>query len=174
MLLPATDAGLLTSHLESHDGLIKNVKMHLKEVKNPVLHQILSLKLKTMRSHVTIMMEMIDPEKNDFSAVPPLEELENDLKKEKKEFKTENEMEIHMALETKTSTESMAMDNFISALKMQNPQVKNAHVEMALQQMQILKSITKFLEENDAKITPFSSVEDQQKVLEHFKHMAKE
>lgn len=171
MLLPSTDTGLITSHLESHDGLIKKVKMHLKEVENPVLHHLLNVKLKTMQSHVSVMLEMINPDKNDFSEVPPLEDLSSSEEKKKK---VANEMEIHLALEAKTTTQSMAMDNFISALKMKNPEVKMTHVEMALQQLQLLIEVTKFLKENEAEVTPFSSPEEQQKVLEHFKHMRNE
>ncbi|ANU20651.1 hypothetical protein BBI15_10710 [Planococcus plakortidis] len=174
MLLPSTDTGLLTSHLEAHDGLISTVKMHLKEVENPFLHHLLSVKLKTMQSHVSVMLEMIDPDKNDFSEVPPLEELSNSTSSEEKKQKAATEMEIHLALQAKATTQSMAMDNFISALKMKNPEVKTAHVEMALQQMQLLKEVTTFLKENEAEVTPFSNPDEQRKVLEHFRHMRRE
>lgn len=70
--MPATDTGLLTSRLKSHDALITNVKMHLKEVENPALHHLLSVKLKIVQSHLSVMLEMIDPDKNDFSEVLPL------------------------------------------------------------------------------------------------------
>lgn len=174
MLLPATDTGLITSHLESHDGLIEKVKMHLKEVENPILHHLLSLKLETMKSHVEVMLEMINPDKNDFSEVPPLDELSSNENHGKKEVKKANEMEIHLALEAKTTTQSMAMNNFISAIKMQNPKVKMTHVEMALQQMHLLMEVTKFLKENEAEVTPYSNPDEQQKVLEHFKHLMNE
>lgn len=84
------------------------------------------------------------------------------------DFETENKKELHLALEVKTTTQSMAINNFISALKMKNPDVEMAHVEMALQQFQLLMGVTEFIEENGAGVTPFSNAEEQHKVLEHF------
>jgi len=56
-------------------------------------------------------------------------------------------------------------------LEMINPEVEATHVEMALQQMQLLKEVSKFLKENEAEVTPFNIPDEQQKVLEHYKHM---
>lgn len=70
-------------------------------------------------------------------------------------------MEIHSALQAKATTQSIGMDNFISALKIKNPKVKTAHVEMALQQIQLLKEVTTFLKEKEAEVTPFSNPDEQ-------------
>lgn len=174
MLLPATDLGLINSHLSSHDGIIQKTKMQLKEVENPVLKQLLNTKLEALHNHVAVMLEVIDPEKEDFSEVPSVDKLSGDSDMKKKEVKTGRKLEIHLALEAKTTAEQMAVDNMFSAVKMKEPKVKQAHLDMALQQTELLKGITKFLEENDAQVAPVSSVEEQNKVLEHYKHMKNE
>ncbi|AQQ55301.1 hypothetical protein [Planococcus lenghuensis] len=172
MLLPATDLGLINSHLSSHDGLIKKVEKQLEQVEHPVLTELLKGKLELLHNHVKVMMEIIDPNKTDYTEVPPVKVLNESLKE--KDLKTKSDLEIHLALEVKTSTQSMSIDNFFSALKMKTPKVKQTHIEMALQQVKLTNSLIEFLKENKAEVMPFSSQEEQQKVLDHFAHMRNE
>ena len=172
MLLPASDLGLITSHLSAHDGTMMKIKLYAKQTDNSKLQKLLNTQLGTMRSHVRIMMEMIDPEKSDFSSVPSLEELPKDQVDEGS--KGSVNMDKHIALELKTMTESMAKDNFFSALKMKDTNVKKAHVDMALQQVDMLKDITEFLKEKEADSTPLGTSDEQKKVLNHFSHIMEE
>ncbi|MBT2690863.1 hypothetical protein J7I93_22245 [Bacillus sp. ISL-47] len=171
MLLPASDMGIITTHLSSHDGMIFKFKSHLKQVKNKQLRKILILQLGVLRSHTRIMLEMMNPDKSEFPELPALDHLpkEEDIQ----EIENENNpmSEVHIALEGKASGESMAQNNFFSALKMKDPKVKQIHVEMALQQVKIVEEITKFLKEQNADIIPLSNAEEQNKVIKHFQHI---
>ncbi|AQQ54613.1 hypothetical protein [Planococcus lenghuensis] len=174
MLLPAADLGLISSHLSSHDGIIRKTKMQLKKVENPVLKQLFDAQLEALRNHVAVMLEMIDPDKEDFAEVPSVDKLSGDSKAKKKDAETGRKLEIHLALEAKATAQQMAVDNMFSAMKMKEPKVKQAHLDMAHQQVELAKGITAFLKENNAEVTPVSSAEEQKKVLDHFKHMKKE
>ncbi len=173
MLLPATDMGLIATHLSAHDGLIAKIKMHEKKVENKELKYILNKKLDVLRSHVRLMMDMLDPSKSDFAEVPSFDELPSGNQSIGK-FQNGNQLDKHIAVETKKAAESMALDNLIFALKMKDPKVKHAHVQFALQEIEIVKDVTEILKEMGAEITPLGTEEEQQKILKHFEHILKE
>lgn len=172
MLLPAPDLGLIASHLPAHDGMIMKVKLLANEAKDEKLLDLLNKKAGIMRSHVRIMMDMLDPDKSEFEKIPDFDELPQN------QFETttrgSKKMDRHIAMEIKASTEAMAKDNFVSALKMKDPKVKEAHIEMALQQVELLDMITEFLKENEADVTPLGTADEQKKVMNHFSHMMEE
>lgn len=172
MLLPASDLGLITSHLPAHDGMLMKVKLLAKEAKDEKLINLLNLKAGIIRSHVRIMMDMLDPDKSGFEKIPDFDELPQN------QFETttrgSKKMDRHIAMEIKTSAEAMAKDNFVSALKMKDLKVKEAHIEMALQQVTLLEMITEFLKENEADVTPLGTVDEQKKVVNHFSHIMEE
>ncbi|MDT0163561.1 hypothetical protein [Bacillus sp. AG4(2022)] len=173
MLVPATDMGLIATHLSAHDGLIAKIKMHEKKVESEELKYVLNKKLDLLRSHVRLMMEMLDPAKSDFQEVPSLDELPSGNQPVGK-VQNASQLDKHIALETKKAAESMALDNFISALKMQDPKVKHAHVQFALQEIEIIKDVTEILKEVGAEITPLGTEEEQQKIMRHFEHILNE
>lgn len=173
MLLPSADIGLITNHLLAHDGLIRKIKMHITKVESSALKNVLNKKLSVLRNHVKLMLEMLNPDKSDFTDVPDLSELPPGSKAFQK-IENASELDKHIALETKTAAESMALDNFFSALKMKDPKVKAAHEKFALQEVELLKEITEILKEMDAEIIPVSSVKEQQKVMKHFEHILSE
>lgn len=173
MLLPATDMGLIAEHLSAHDGLIAKIKMHEKKVESDELKYILNKKLDVLRSHVRLMMGMLDPAKSDFEEFPTLDELPSGNQSVGK-VKNGSQLDKHIALETKKAAESMALDNLVSALKMKDPKVKHAHVQFALQEIEIVKDVTEILKEMGAEITPLGTEEEQQKILKHFEHILKE
>ncbi|GAM11956.1 hypothetical protein [Mesobacillus selenatarsenatis] len=172
MLLPASDLGLITSHLPAHDGMIMKVKLFAKEAKDEKLLELLNRKVGIMRCHVRIMMDMLDSDKSEFEKLPDFDE----LPQSQLETTTRGtqKMDKHIAMEIKASTEAMAKDNFVSALKMKDPKVKQIHIEMALQQVQLLKMVTEYLQENEADVTPLGTAEEQKKVVNHFSHMMEE
>ena len=172
MLLPASDLGLITTHLPAHDGMIMKVKLMAKEAKDEKLLELLNKKVGLMRSHVRIMMDMLDPDQSDYEKLPDFDEVPQD-QLETTTRGTEK-MDRHIAMEIKASTEAMAKDNFVSALKMKDPKVKQTHVDMALQQVELLNMITEYLKENKADITPLGTAEEQKKVVNHFSHMMEE
>jgi hypothetical protein len=173
MLLPASDIGLITSHLSAHDGLIMKLKMEEQMVESRQLKYILNKKLDLLRNHVRLMLEMVDPNINDFPNVPSLADLPTGDQPVGLAGNS-SQMDKHIALETKTAAESMAMDNFISALKMKDPKVKHAHVQFALQDIDILKQVTEILKEMGGETIPLGTAEEQLKVIRHFEHTLNE
>lgn len=172
MLLPASDLGLITTHLPAHDGMIMKVKLMAREAKDEKLIELLNIKVGILRSHVRIMMDMLDPQKNDFEKLPDFNELpQGQLETASR---GSQQMDKHIAMEIKASTEAMAKDNFVSALKMKDPQVKQIHIEMALQQVKLLNMVTEFLKEIEADVTPMGTPDEQKKVLNHFSHIMEE
>lgn len=172
MLLPASDLGLIATHLPAHDGMIMKVKLLAKETKDEKLLELLNKKVGILRSHVRIMMDMIDPDKSEFKKLPDLNELpQGQLETASR---GSQQMDKHIAMEIKASTEAMAKDNFVSALKMKDLQVKQTHIEMALQQVTMLKMVTELLKENGADVTPLVAPDEQKKVANHFSHMMEE
>ncbi|MFT9597461.1 hypothetical protein [Mesobacillus sp.] len=113
MLLPASDLGLITTHLPAHDGMIMKVKLLAKEAKDEKLIELLNKKVGIMRSHVRIMMDMLDPDKSDFEEMPGFDEIPQDQLETT--TRGTQKMDRHIAMEIKASTEAMAKDNFVSA-----------------------------------------------------------
>lgn len=59
----------------------------------------------------------------------------------------------------------MSNENFTSALKMKDHNVRNAHVEMALQQLDILKMYSEFINKMGWVLTPKVTTETQVKSI---------
>lgn len=174
MLLPATDMGLIASHLSAHDGMIVKFKTYLKLVEDPALQKLITKQNSILRSHVSIMMEIMDPDKSEFSELPAMSNLQQEAGSTEQKGDRTPKLEKHVALETKVSAEAMAKDNFLSALKMKDPQVKKTHFEMALQQVDFLKEITAYLKEQNAEQTPLGTAEEQKKIMKYFQHVVEE
>lgn len=74
MFLSASDLGLIASHLSAHDGMIMKVKLIAREAKNEKLIKLLNTKVGILRSHMRIMMDMLDPQKSDFEKLSDFNE----------------------------------------------------------------------------------------------------
>ncbi|WP_214898612.1 hypothetical protein [Mesobacillus foraminis] len=83
-------------------------------------------------------------------------------------------MDRHIAKEAMAGAQSMAMDNFMSALKMKDPRVKEAHVKFALQEIEMTNELKELLKEMNADIIPLGSAEEQYKIVRHFEHFLEE
>ncbi|MEA3320934.1 MAG: hypothetical protein U9Q88_13080 [Bacillota bacterium] len=70
MLLPASDLWLIATHLPTRYGMIMKVKLMEREAKEEKLLELLNTKVGILRSHVRIMMDMLDPDKSDSEKLP--------------------------------------------------------------------------------------------------------
>ncbi|UQX57149.1 hypothetical protein M5V91_28825 (plasmid) [Cytobacillus pseudoceanisediminis] len=120
------------------------------------------------------MLEIMDPDKSEFPELPKLDHLPKVETIQEIENESNPNAEKHIALEGKASAESMAQNNFVSALKMKDPKVKQIHIEMALQQVKIIEEITEFLKGQNAEIVPLGTAVEQNKVIKYFQHIIKE
>ncbi len=68
----------------------------------------------------------------------------------------------------------MASNNFMSALMMKNPNVKHAHIEMALQEEKMQSFYDKFLQLYTREFVPKVSENTQLMTLQKFHHVINE
>ncbi|WP_188206981.1 hypothetical protein [Alkalibacillus aidingensis] len=168
--LPAIDLGLMAEHLSAHEGVINKLKAYKGTVTNKRLRDIIELQETTMRMHVWIMLGLINPEYNNYIEVPPLNApfVRHYSEKEGYENTTNNKW---IALEAHNTAKNMSNENYKSALMMQDTNVKNAHIEMALQQYQIKEKYAEIIKEMGWEFTPHTSEQEQINTYRNFQHL---
>src|SRR5699024_12398898 len=65
----------------------------------------------------------------------------------------------------------MSNNNYISALMMQDPYVRNIHVKMALQQFEMLEIYNEFITKMGWTFTPDVSIQEQLNTFQHYEHI---
>ncbi len=68
----------------------------------------------------------------------------------------------------------MADNNFVSALMMKNPNVRYAHIEMALQQAALQERYGELIKRMGWAFVPHVSVQAQINTYQHFQHILNE
>ncbi|MGJ9459859.1 hypothetical protein [Oceanobacillus sp. CF4.6] len=168
--LPAVDLGLMANHLSAHEGVINKLKAYRETVTNHQLRDIISLQENVMQAHVWVMLALINPEYSNKVEVPPLNIYDFKHKSNGGSNETGNDNKW-IALEVRHTAKNMSSTNYNSALMMQKPNVKTAHIEMALQQLQLQKIYDEFIESIGWKFVPHASVEEQVNTFLHFQHL---
>lgn len=171
MRLPAVDLGLMAEHLPTHEGILNKLKHYLAKVTNADLKDIISLQISVMRAHVKVMLLLINPYQNGYVAVPPLEAYSGNHYFKEEAWGQDPSKNKSIALEARATAKCMANDNFISALMMKNPNVKHAHIEMALQQAFLQERYSQFIQRMGWEFVPHVSVQDQINTYQHFQHI---
>ncbi|WP_010651533.1 hypothetical protein [Oceanobacillus massiliensis] len=168
-VLPTADLGIMADHLSAHEGVLQKLRAYQKAVTNQQLRNIMRLQENIMQSHVWVMLALINPENNNYVEVPPLQDLATNYPSnpENNEKNSDNKW---IALEVRNTANNMSSTNFNSALMMQNPNVIHAHIEMALQQHQIMKMYDEFIESMGWKFIPHATAQEQLNTYFHFQH----
>ncbi|ASK61306.1 hypothetical protein CFK37_03490 [Virgibacillus phasianinus] len=169
--LPATDLGIMAEHLSAHEGVINKLEVYQANVSNTVLKEILVLQTTMMRAHVRIMLAFINPYNSGYIEVPELNDLLNANSHKGMEDKETNDNTKWIALEAHTTAKCLSNENYVSALMMKDKNVRNAHVEMALQQLTVQEKYTAFIKNMGWAFVPHVSVEDQVNTYQHFQYM---
>jgi hypothetical protein len=135
-MLKTIDVGLMSNHLLAHKGIIKRLEFYANSAKDQQLILFLDQQIGTMRNHVKVMNQLLDPNNTNPVTLPPIPQ---GLVNNGKQISTVDiGLEDHdMALDAHFTATAIANDNFISSSNMKNQQVKRIHTEMALQQSQI-------------------------------------
>ncbi|WP_053220128.1 hypothetical protein [Virgibacillus senegalensis] len=165
--LPAADLGIMAEHLSAHKGIIHKLNVYQRMVQSPQLKKIIRQQANAMQGHVHIMLAFIDPAYHEPIEVPPLYVFE-EKGYENWQNGEAGENDQWIALEVHSTAKQMADDNFSSALMMKDMAVRNAHVEMALQQTELLRRYDAFLEEMGWMYVPLSDIKSQQDTYRHF------
>ncbi|MEQ6388552.1 hypothetical protein RZN22_04405 [Bacillaceae bacterium S4-13-58] len=145
MLLPAIDAGLMETHLSTHEGKLFKLHTFYHQAEDPHLKELLLLQIKVMKVHVPVMLSFFNPHLNEWIELPMVDELYHDLFSLPHSTDGNHSVDKPIALEAKSTATEMAQENFTSALMMKNENVKHVHVHMALQQYELLKKFEKYL-----------------------------
>lgn len=170
-ILPAADLGIMTEHLSAHEGVINKLNVYHEKATNNDLKEIIALQVNVMRVHVRVMLALLDPQNNDDVEVPDLNVYRaNDFYQGpgKQEVDYNNKW---IALEAHTTATFMSNENYVSALMMKDRNARNAHVEMALQQLEVLKRYAAFINQMGWLFVPYVSMKDQVNTYQHFQYI---
>ncbi|GGM41250.1 hypothetical protein GCM10011351_29300 [Paraliobacillus quinghaiensis] len=170
MLLPSIDVGLMNEHLAAHKGILHKLKKYYAEVGDPYLKQMIYAQIIIMESHVVIMLNLLEPNNNQWLQVVPLQEVLQQVNVSQINPK-KMESDKLIALEVHSTSKFLANDNFLSGLMMKNDNVKQVHFDMAYQQASFEKMYGDYLEKMGWSLIPKVTVEEQLKVINHYKGM---
>ncbi|MGQ3381114.1 hypothetical protein ACT6P6_24010 [Priestia endophytica] len=169
MILKAIDLGLMAEHLTTHKGVLKKLMYYYHAGQNAMLKQIIYKQFLIMCNHVQVMILLIDLKYNDTVSVSALKQIESiELPHRTVTFQMGDK---NILVEARHTAQSMALDNFSSALKMKTFNVKQIHIEMALQQIQLQEQYSELGKTLGIDYSPDTSLEIQIKTLEHFKKL---
>ncbi|MFD1849395.1 spore coat protein [Oceanobacillus bengalensis] len=168
--LPSVDLGLMAEHLSTHEGMINKLKVYHINTTNPDLKSIIALQINVMMSHVRVMLFLINPDNNEYVEVPDLNMY--DVSNKRADGTGVNKYnDKWIALEAHAGAKLMSNANYTSALLMKNRNVRNAHVEMALQQLEIQKRYSDFINRMGWSFVPHADTQEQVKTYQHFQHL---
>lgn len=165
--LPATDLGLMAEHLTAHKGIINKLEVYHEKVTNSKLKEIIALQTDMMRVHVKVMLALINPYHEEYVEVPPLHTFRASYYPQAM-VDYDNKW---IALEAHTTAKTMSNTNYVSALMMKNTNVRNAHVEMALQQLAVMEKYAEFINQMGWAFVPHVSTQDQVNTYHHFQQL---
>ncbi|MDL4841861.1 hypothetical protein [Aquibacillus rhizosphaerae] len=170
MQLPAIDVGLMKEHLTAHEGIIYDISNDYSKVRHTFLKALIEKQIIVMTDHVRVMLKLLEPERENWVSLATsnpnisIESLQNSAA---------NQDEKPIVAGLMTTSMLMANDNYNSALRMSNENVKHVHYIMAMQQASFQNYYTIFMEQMGWSITPKANLEDQKQVIQHFRHLIK-
>ncbi|MFC3041562.1 hypothetical protein ACFOGI_15050 [Virgibacillus xinjiangensis] len=167
-MLPSVDLGLMAEHLKAHEGVISKLQFYQSQVDDNKLKKILELQENMMLAHVKVMLGLIHPYEQNYIEVPPLVFSNHH---HDPVFNIPNSHQKWIALEAKNTAKSMSNRNYVSALMMNNQNARNAHVEMALQQLAIQERLEAFINRMGWGFFPKATREEQIQTYQQFHHL---
>lgn len=160
-MLKTVDVGLMANHLSAHKAVIRRLETYLHSVQNQQIATILEKQVNTMKNHVKVMNQLLDPNQNTVT-LPPIPNGTGMVHTQT--FKLE--MSDHdIATDAHFTASSMAKENFNSAENMKNKQVKKIHSEMALQQSTIAGMYENLMSQMGWMNQPNASISEQTSVI---------
>ena len=171
MSLPAVDLGLMTEHLTAHEGVINKLELYQTKVINASLKEIMVSHINVMQDHVRVMLSLINPYQNEYVELSPIN---GHLELYYVQIAGEqniNSQDKWITLDGHTTAKNMSNNNYISALMMQDPYVRNIHVKMALQQFEMLEIYNEFITKMGWTFTPVVSIQEQLNTFQHYEHI---
>ncbi|MCT2534393.1 hypothetical protein NC661_15105 [Aquibacillus koreensis] len=168
MHLPAMDVGLMDEHLAAHEGILYKLRKYEEIVNDPYVRKLLKDQIIIMMDHVRVMLALLDPERDAWVSLATTNpEVDTALINQS----TMNPNLKRIVAELVATSKQMASDNYTSALRMKNDNVKHVHFQMAMQQATFQNYYAFFMEKMGWNVSPKAVLADQAKVVQHFKHL---
>lgn len=145
LMLKTVDVGLMANHLSVHNAIIKKLELYTSSTQNQQLIILIEQQIGLMKNHVSVMNNLLIPNQNTQVSLPPIPQMTSHSHANYSSIGLEDKA---IAIDAYFTAIAMANGNFTSALNMKDPQVKNIHIEMALQQTQIADQISMLAEQN--------------------------
>lgn len=171
MSLPAIDLGLMAEHLTAHEGVINKLELYQTKVSIASLKEIIVSQTNMMRDHVRVMLALINPyQQNEYVELSPINEHSGFNKQPIGEHNT-NFQDKWIALDGHNTAKNMSNNNYVSALMMQDPYVRNIHIQMALQQFEMLDKYNELITKMGWTFTPHATVHEQFNTFQYYEHI---
>lgn len=169
--LPAVDLGLMADHLIAHEGVINKLELYQTKVTNATLKEIIVSHTSVMRDHVRVMLALINPYLNEHLELTPINEYFRNFYMRIEKEENNNFQDKWISLDGHTTAKNMSNNNYVSALMMQDPYVRNMHVNMAIQQYEMLEIYSQFITRMGWTYTPHASIQEQFNTFQHYEHI---
>jgi spore coat protein CotF len=140
--------------------------------KNTSLKEIIYNQYVIMHNHVMVMLKLIDPKTYGPITIQDVQQMNPvQIPCHSSEMRMS---EKSLAYENRNTAKTMALDYFTSALRMKDPNVRNVHFQMALQQVALQESYSNFIKELGWDQAVDVTYEQQREVLERIKRLFNE
>ncbi|SFF80413.1 hypothetical protein SAMN05216353_109110 [Halobacillus alkaliphilus] len=169
MILKMIDLSLMAEHLPVHKAELDKLALFICSIQDPEIKQVATEQYMIMQNHVKVMIALMNPVQNEAIGVSDLQKWEPvtfNCKQNSIGMAQEN-----ILIELKTSAETMANKNFNSGLRMKAENVRNIHIQMALQQTMILNRYSDLMNKLIKDTAPESSREEQEETVQTFKNL---
>src|SRR5699024_3980134 len=168
--LPSVDLGIMAEHLSTHEGMINKLKVYNINTTNPDLKSIIALQINVMMLNVRVMISLINSDNNEYVDVSYLNIYDVSIQRSYGTVVNKYNDKC-IALEAHAGAKLMSNENYTSALLMKDRNVRNAHVEMALQQLEIQKRYSDFINRMGWSFVPHADAQERVKTYQHFQHL---
>lgn len=144
-MLKTVDVGLMANHLSVHNAIIKKLELYASGTQNQQLIMLLEQQAGLMKNHTSVMNNLLNTNQMSQVSLPPIPQVTSHSHANYSPIGLEDP---DIATDALVTAMAMANDNFTSGLIMKDPQVKQTHIEMALQQSHIADQIGTLAKQN--------------------------
>lgn len=135
-MLKVIDVGLMSNHLNAHQGVIKRLELYTSHAKNQQLVHTLNQQIGAMKNHVNVMNQLLNTNNTNAVTLPPIP------RGIPTGISTGSSIDIGLedrdiSFDAHFTANAMANDNFVSSSNMKDQQAKRLHNEMAMQESTI-------------------------------------
>jgi hypothetical protein len=161
-MLKMTETGLMAEHLIMHDGIMHRLMDSKLHVQDEELREIITKQIDVLKEHAETMMDFLGYKGS-------LEFSETD--KETDSHASTVFRDRHAALDGMFTANSLSKANYNHSTVMKDEKVKQTHVRMAMDQMEIAKQYEEIIKKNGWSAQPSASSDEMSKVVNQIKKL---